>query len=138
MSKKLSPELSMHNKYWISRHRYYELLHFCMQYPEWQKSRKTFDGYGSGYDSNTRVQNGETVNPTEKIAIQRLYFTERINLVERIAKETDSLIADYILKGVTENITYPILRARYPIPCSSRTYYEAYRKFFWLLDKERR
>ena len=137
MSKKLPPELSKHNKYWISRHRYYELLHFCMQYPEWQKNRRTFDGYGKNYDSNTRVQNNIVANPTEKNAIARAYFADRINLVERIAKEADELIADYILMGVTENITYPVLRARYPIPCSSRTYYEAYRKFFWLLDKER-
>ena len=31
------PELSKKSKYWIPRHRYYELKHFCLQYPEWEK-----------------------------------------------------------------------------------------------------
>ena len=30
-------ELSQNNKYWIPRHRYFELKHFCLQYPEWKK-----------------------------------------------------------------------------------------------------
>lgn len=34
MSKNLRhPELSEKNPYWIERHRYYELKHFCLQYP---------------------------------------------------------------------------------------------------------
>ena len=31
-------ELSENNKYWISKHRYYELKHFCLQYPIWKKA----------------------------------------------------------------------------------------------------
>lgn len=32
------PELSKKNPYHLSRHRYYELKHFCFQYPEWKKN----------------------------------------------------------------------------------------------------
>ena len=37
MATVIRAELSKNNKYWISKHRYYELKHFCLQYPEWQK-----------------------------------------------------------------------------------------------------
>lgn len=30
----IRPETSKKNKYWIPRHRYHELKHFCLQYPE--------------------------------------------------------------------------------------------------------
>lgn len=43
----------------------------------------------------------------------------------------------YILNGVTEGWSYDILKARLGIPCCKDTYYELYRRFFWLLNKER-
>ena len=52
-------------------------------------------------------------------------------------KLTDSDLADYIIIGVTEGCSYDILKARLDIPCCKDVYYELYRKFFWLLDKER-
>ena len=36
--------VSKKNKYWISRHRYLELSHFCAQYNEWIKIRKDLEG----------------------------------------------------------------------------------------------
>ena len=39
----LRPELSPKNKYYIDKHRYYELKHFCLQYSEWKKSYSAFD-----------------------------------------------------------------------------------------------
>lgn len=32
MGTTIRPELSEKNPYWIERHRYYELKHFCLQY----------------------------------------------------------------------------------------------------------
>lgn len=37
MATTIRPELSEKNPYWIEKHRYYELKHFCLQYPIWQK-----------------------------------------------------------------------------------------------------
>ena len=31
----IRPEVSKSNEYWIPRDRYYELEHFCLQYPSW-------------------------------------------------------------------------------------------------------
>ena len=33
-------EVSENNPYWIEKHRYYELKHFCLQYPTWKRRVK--------------------------------------------------------------------------------------------------
>lgn len=33
MANDIRPEVSQKNPYWIGKHRYYELKHFCLQYP---------------------------------------------------------------------------------------------------------
>ena len=38
MGTTVRPELSKKNRYWISKARYYELKHFCLQYPGWRKA----------------------------------------------------------------------------------------------------
>jgi len=43
----------------------------------------------------------------------------------------------YILKAVTEGLSYTYLRTRMDIPCGKDMYYDRYRKFFWLLSQER-
>ena len=44
MATMIRPELSEKNPYWIERHRYYELKHFCLQYPIWKKAYAALDG----------------------------------------------------------------------------------------------
>ncbi len=72
MSVKVRSELSKKNKYWIERHRYYELKHFCLQYPIWKKAYAALDGFSKRPDdmegfSVTNVCN----DPTAKCAIAR-------------------------------------------------------------------
>ena len=45
MGTTIRPELSEKNPYWIERHRYYELKHFCLQYPIWKKAYAALDGF---------------------------------------------------------------------------------------------
>ena len=40
-------ELSERNPYYISKHRYYELKHFCLQYPEWEEAMALLNGWKS-------------------------------------------------------------------------------------------
>ena len=40
----IRPELSKKNQYWIDRHRYYELKHFCLQYKNWKVYIQEIDG----------------------------------------------------------------------------------------------
>lgn len=130
-------EISRKNRYWISKHQYYELKHFCLQYPEWIVRIKELDTYVKTVVMKERVQMSGHTDPTAEIASKRLYFTNKIKLVEKIAEKTDDMLKDYILKAVTEGISFEHLKARFEIPCGRDMYYDRYRRFFWLLSKER-
>lgn len=47
MSTLIRPELSETNRYWIEKHRYYELKHFCLQYPLWRHAYNSLIDYGT-------------------------------------------------------------------------------------------
>ena len=138
MSTVISPEVSKKNKYWIERHRYYELKHFCMQYPIWKKAYDGIDGM-SRQPANLEaiVKITGTSDPTAKCAEAREFYAKQMGMVEMAAKLTDELLGKYVLMGITEGISYDIVRARTNIPCCKDTYYELYRKFFWILNKIR-
>lgn len=139
MSTTVRPELSTHSKYWIEKHRYYELKHFCLQYPLWRKARAGLDGFSKKPIDIAAISKTNRINsPTEKCAEARMFYSDRIDMIEKIAKETDDSLCDYILRAVTEGISYDFLRARFDIPCCKDAYYNLYRRFFWLLSMERR
>lgn len=138
MATLIRPELSEKNKYWIDKHRYYELKHFCLQYPIWKKAYLALDGLSkASSDVVCVLKSNSYSDPTEKCAIAKAYYSERISMVERATKEADPDLANYILKAVTEGFSFNYLKASLEIPCSKDTYYDRYRRFFWLLSKER-
>lgn len=138
MSTVLRPELSQKNKYYLERHRYYELKHFCLQYPIWKKAYSALDGFNSRSGDLIAVsQNSDISDPTARCAEARAFYSERMRMVEDAAKEADPILGSYILSGVTEGLSYDHLNARQPVPCCKDTYYELYRRFFWLLSKVR-
>lgn len=132
----IRPEISRNNRYWIDKHRHYELKHFCLQYPEWKKAYRSFTSISSSVTD--RQPKGDFYgDPTANQAIRRARYLERIELVERIAGEADRDLHNYILKAVTEGLSYTYLRTKLNIPCGRDLYYDRYRKFFWLLDDAR-
>lgn len=136
MSTIIRPEISRKNKYWIDRHRHYELKHFCLQYPEWKRAYYLSPGISSSF-GNELPGSDSYGDPTAKLAMRKVMYMERIKLIERIAGEADKDLRDYILKGVTEGLSYTYLRTKMNMPCSRDMYYDRYRKFFWLLDSAR-
>jgi hypothetical protein len=76
-------------------------------------------------------------NPVGDYAEMRSYYSHRIGLIEDTAIFAAGELSSYILKGVTTGISYEHLKARLEIPCGKDMYYNLYRRFFWLLDKER-
>ena len=135
----IRPELSKKNRFWIDKHRYYELKHFCLQYPMWKQIYESLDGLSKKPINPTGVsKNSEMSDPTSKCAVMKMFYRERIDMLENTARLTDNVLGSYILKGVTEGITYDCLKARIEIPCCRSTYYELYRKFFWLLSEARK
>ena len=86
MGTTIRPELSEKNPYWIERHRYYELKHFCLQYPIWKKAYAALDGL-SRRPSDLEVfsKKGEISDPTVRCVEARSYYIERMKTVEQVA-----------------------------------------------------
>ena len=139
MSTLIRPKISEKNKYYIDKHRYYELKHFCLQYNEWKKEyAKCNDAiiFAVQLDrlpSSTNVPS----DITAKYAMQKIYYAQRIKLIEDAAKDADEFLYPYILKAVTEGLSYTYLKTKLEMPCGRDMYYNRYRKFFWLLSEAR-
>lgn len=135
MSTKLRATIAKSNPYWISKHRYYELKHFCLQYKEIKEMYiSTLDRSKEGIlISNTP----EWSDPTSDISARREFLKRKLDSIENSANCTDEYLAKYILKGVTEGKSYTYLRTFMEMPCGKDKYYDLRRKFFWILDKVR-
>lgn len=132
----IRPDISRKNKYWIDKHRHYELKHFCLQYPEWKKTYNSSPNISLSTTDEVSRSNLHS-DLTFKEVMRRKRYLERMELIEKIAIEADNNLHNYILKGVTEGLSYTHLKHMLDIPCSKDTYYDRYRRFFWLLDKTR-
>lgn len=137
MSTVIRPELSESNKYWISRQRYYELKHFCLQYCEWKKALEDISVYPRLEMDGEYVMIGEVAKPVEECVELRERYLARMRIIEEAAKKADPDLEAYILIGVTEGVSYDYLYSRLEIPCCKDTYYDRYRRFFWILDQTR-
>lgn len=138
MATVIRPELSTKNKYWIDKHRHYELKHFCLQYPTWKKAYIDLDDTSVSLSALEKTPTSNIPgDPTAKRALVKAQLSERIKMVETIAIEADKYLWQYILKAVTENHSYTYLKTKLNIPCGKDMYYDRYRKFFWLLSKVR-
>lgn len=132
----IRPKLSEKNKYWIEKHRHYELKHFCLQYPTWKRILAALGDVGIS-STVGEIRGSDISDPTQTIAMKRIFYKERIDLIEKTAKEADVVLYPYIIKAVTEGLSYTHLRTKLQIPCGRDMYYDRYRKFFWLLNKSR-
>lgn len=138
MTTKIRPELSVKNKYHIDKHRYYELKHFCLQYKTWKKTYIALNDLSITSSLLEKIPSSNiTSDITAKSAIRKAYYAEKIKLIEKAAMEADEYLYSYILKAVTEGLSYNYLKSTLDIPCSRDTYYDRYRKFFWLLNEYR-
>ena len=135
MGTDIRPEISEKNTYWISKHRYYELRHFCMQYNDWLRCYASLDGASSVSGSILKQRAAsELADPTAKYAEAKLYFRERLDMVTRIATEAAGDLDNYMILAVTQGLPYSKLMP----PCCKEVWYTMYRRFFWLLDKARK
>ena len=138
MGTSIRPEISEKNEYWISKHRYYELKHFCLQYSEWKKELQSLNELASSNLSVTKTSpNIQKSDPTARFAECELYYKNLMEIVDDSAAETDKILGNYIFKAVTQGMSYDYLKTNYNVPCCKDTYYHMYRKFFWILSKKR-
>lgn len=138
MATVIRPEISTKNKYWIDKHRHYELKHFCLQYPGWKKAYAELEKPSIASSAAEKLPSTNIPSdPTGRQVLRREYYSERIKMIERAARDADDELYMYILKGVTEELSYTYLKSKLEIPCSKDTYYDRYRRFFWLLSETR-
>ena len=136
----VKPELSNKNKFWIPKHRYYELKHYCLQYPQWKKLYSQIEFKMAADPERMGIRGSEPANPTERYAIIRAECKRAMEMVENCTDEAckqEPIIAGYLLRGVTIGRSYTYLREIDLIPCSKEMYYHYYRKFFYILSQRR-
>lgn len=134
----IKAEVSKKNKYWISRHKFYELKHFCLQYKEYRELYLDLSIPGK-VEAYARERNKyETSDPTVDLVIRRDKYKQNMHLIEQTAVLTDPDLTNYIFRAVTEGKSYTWFEMQEQgIPCSRDTFYDRYRRFFWLLSKKR-
>jgi hypothetical protein len=80
---------------------------------------------------------GGVYDPASTRAVTRAYYSNKMQMIERVAKDADKYLWHYILKAVTEGLSYTYLKTKLGIPCGKDMYYDRYRRFFWLLSELR-
>ena len=134
MSTVIRADISKKNKYWISKHRYYELKHWCLQYQEW---RDMYLYFGSIISKEVNGCSKNISKPVEYLTEQREYYKRQMDLLKECCILSDPDISNYIFKAVTNGLTFVNLHMKYDIPCGRDMYYDRYRKFFWLLSRKK-
>ena len=132
MSTIIRPVIAANKPYYISKHRYYELKHHCLQYKEWKEKilEKNFLKNKNNF-KNFFIYNN-FYSEVENIAIQNAGLKSQMELIEKCCEEAGGDIANYIFISVTEGKSYATLNP----PCGKEYFYNRYRYFFWMLDKE--
>lgn len=135
MSTVIRPEISKVNPYYISRHRFYELKHFCLQYKDWKRIYNDICNFYPGGILDKTIQTPIKINT--KMYEKRQKYLNLITIIEDSALLADKDLAKYILIGVTEGKSYDYLFVTMGIPCCKEVYYDRYRKFFYILSHKR-
>lgn len=131
-------DLSQNGPYWIPKHRYLELYHYCLQYPDWQKEYNALELNSiqvSNSENYIRKRDFSKNDPVEKIAEKMAELSSRMQEIEDIARKVDPEIYEWLVAGVTKGYSYPYLNLNLGLPCGRSTYYDRYRKFFYILSR---
>lgn len=128
MGTNIRTTLSKKSPYYISKHRRLELVHFCLQYPEWKEYLSSIKCRGTS---------DEFSDPTGEEAVRRVLYSRNIDMVERCAKIAGGEIWKYLFKAVTSGVSYVHLATVENIPCSRDYFYDRYHKFWFILSQEK-
>lgn len=120
--------------YGISKNRYDELRAFCLQYEE--KKSKISRGIGSmNYDGMPK--GNYKGNPLESKAIRNVMYQKDCEMIEQAAIAASSEIYPYIIKSVTNDLSYRFIEYDEKlgrIPVGKTEFYAMRREFYHFLD----
>ena len=133
---KIRAKLKKSNKYYIPKHRFYELYHYCLQYGDWLTEYNSIIQL-SGISIDGQIGSGPG-DPTYTKAEKALELHVKMQEIRDAAAAADSQLAKYILLAVTkEGASYQYLHNVHGMPCSRKMFYDCRRKFYWIMDKKR-
>lgn len=126
---------SYRGKYKMTKEQYLSAKYYALRYNEWVLEYRAICDTSSAITYSDMPKGSfNTESQVEEAAIKADKIHDRIRLIESTAKEAMPDLSDYILKAVTNtDITYHQLRTLTNIPCGKNVFYNARRKFYWLL-----
>lgn len=131
-------EVSKRNKYYIPKHEYLMLKHFCLLYPERKKEYLELSRSGvANYILDGMPRGTDVSDRTAAVAIRMAQIKENLRIIEEAAEQADPYISKFILKAVTDGYSFTYLKTVMEIPCERDYYYERYRRFFYILSHKK-
>lgn len=133
MGKKRLREMTW-DDYGISKHRYDELKSFCLQYDE-KKSKISRDVGSMNYDGMPKGNYKE--NHLESKAIRNVMYQKDCEMIEQAAIAASEDLYQYILKSVTNDLSYRFIEYDEKlgrIPVGINEFYGYRRLFYHYLD----
>ncbi|MBQ6384731.1 MAG: hypothetical protein IJJ38_00990 [Lachnospiraceae bacterium] len=130
---------SKSNPYWLSKHNFLMVVHFCLQYPEWQREKEEIllDAQASGI-RYTDMPKGTAFDPdpTMEAGGRLAELSRRIDIINKTAYEISPQLARWLIKGVTENLSYESLRSAHGLPCGDKQYRKIRQRFYYEVSKK--
>ncbi|MBS4959320.1 MAG: hypothetical protein KHZ62_00675 [Clostridiales bacterium] len=121
-------------RYGVSKHKFLETYHFCLQYNEWLRELQVETDTVQSPVLTDLPPDKTTRDKTGMLAVKRAQLDKKRRLVEETAREAAPEIFPWLLKAVTTNgASYIYLKERMDIPCGKDLFYDRRRKFYWLL-----
>lgn len=113
----------MKSEYELSKHRFYELKHFCLQYPEWEHLYAQLDGWAK----EAGTTEGDT---TSRDGIRRADLAYKMALIQETCHDTCEEYAGRVFE-------YVILGNKPLLKDDQKVFWYYYRKFFWELSRRK-
>ena len=113
----------MKTEYELSKHRFYELKHFCLQYSEWHDLYSQLNGWAKEISKNE----GDT---TSRDGIRRADLMRNMLLIgdicQAVCPQYEKQMFEYVTGGQRPKLDW-----------DQKDFWYYYRKFFWELSKRR-
>ena len=119
----------------IAKDRYLELLHFCMQYPEWQMEAASLIGI-QGMKMDGQPRGTKKHDPVAAAAERREQLMRKIGIVDTCARESGN--GEWyaaIIQNVCMAKPYSMIDKALMPTSDKNAYFKRRREFFDLLDK---
>lgn len=149
MATTIRPTLSTKNPYWLPKDRFYELKHFCLQYPVWKDAYEHIDSAIEHDVERLNIMCAKPIaygkNPAYVAAQAREAFYTKMHMIELSADIADHTLnkkstelKKLLIEAVSYGYAYDTMLARHPdMNISKGIWKNAYRCFFYNMNRIR-